>query len=82
MFSLFPPFIKNSHYSPPKEIFRKNYSQNSNKKLCPEKRARNDPNSPFKEKEKERGERRSQLGGQWKVPMVDDLWKVALLGGL
>jgi hypothetical protein len=29
-------------------------------------RAPNDLNSPFKEKEKEGGERRSQLGGQWK----------------
>jgi hypothetical protein len=29
----------------------------------------NDPNSPFKEKEKKGNERRSQLGDQWKVPM-------------
>jgi hypothetical protein len=30
------------------------------------------PIRPFKEKEKEGGERRSQLGGQWKVPMPSD----------
>jgi hypothetical protein len=33
-------------------------------------RAPNDPNSPFKEKEKEGGEGRSQFGGEWKVLMV------------
>jgi len=27
---------------------------------------------PFKEKEKEGSEGRSQLGGQWKVPMFGD----------
>jgi hypothetical protein len=48
--------------------------------LCPKKRAPNDPNLPFKEKEKKGGER-SQLGGQWKVPMFGGLWKVLLLGG-
>jgi hypothetical protein len=30
---------------------------------------------PFKEKEKEGGEGRSQLGGPWKVPMFDGQWK-------
>jgi hypothetical protein len=30
---------------------------------------------PFKKKEKEGGERRSQLGGQWKVPMFGGQWK-------
>jgi hypothetical protein len=34
--------------------------------LCPEKRALNDSNLFFKEKEKEGGEGKSQLGGQWK----------------
>ncbi len=34
------------------------------------KKALNDPNSPFKEKEKEGGEGRSQLDSQWKVPML------------
>ncbi len=29
----------------------------------------------FKEKEKERGEGRPQLDGQWKVPMESGLWK-------
>jgi hypothetical protein len=36
------------------------------------KRAPNDLNSPFKEKEK-KGEGRSQFGGQWKVPMLGGL---------
>jgi hypothetical protein len=40
--------------------------------LCPKQKAPNDPNSPFKEKEKEGGEKRSQLGGQWKIPMLGD----------
>jgi hypothetical protein len=44
----------------------------------------------FKKKEKEGGEGRSQLGGEWKVPMLGcpwkdlmlgDLWKVPMLGG-
>ncbi len=30
----------------------------------------NDQNSPFKNKEKEGGERRPQLDGLWKVPML------------
>jgi hypothetical protein len=30
---------------------------------------------PFKENEKEGGERRSQFGAQWKVPMLDGQWK-------
>jgi hypothetical protein len=30
---------------------------------------------PFKEREKEGGERRSQLGGQWKVSMIGAQWK-------
>jgi hypothetical protein len=30
---------------------------------------------PFKEKEKEGGEERSQLDGQWKVPMFGGQWK-------
>jgi len=30
---------------------------------------------PFKEKEKEGGEERSQLGGQWKVLMLGGQWK-------
>jgi hypothetical protein len=34
----------------------------------------------FKEKEKEKCEGRSQLGGQWKVPMFGDPWKVPMLG--
>jgi hypothetical protein len=29
----------------------------------------------FKKKEKERCERRPQLGGQWKVPMLGGPWK-------
>jgi hypothetical protein len=36
---------------------------------------------PFKEKEKEGGEGRSQFGGQWKVPMFDGQWKVSMFGG-
>jgi hypothetical protein len=45
------------------------------------KRAPNYLNSPFKKKEKERGERRPQLGGQWKVPMFGGPCKVPMLGG-
>jgi hypothetical protein len=41
----------------------------------------NDPNSSFKEKEKEGGEGRSQLGGQWKVSMFNGPWKVLMFGG-
>jgi hypothetical protein len=44
-------------------------------------RAPNDPNLPFNEKEKEGGERRSQLGGQWKVLMVGGQRKVLMFGG-
>jgi hypothetical protein len=40
-----------------------------------------DSNLPFKEKEKEGGERRFELGGQWKVPMLCGPWKVLVLGG-
>jgi len=29
----------------------------------------------FKKKEKDGGERKTQLGGQWKVPMLGGLWK-------
>jgi hypothetical protein len=36
---------------------------------------------PFKEKEKEGGEGRSQLGGQWKVPKLGGQWKVPKLSG-
>jgi hypothetical protein len=36
-------------------------------------------NSPFKEKEKEGGEGKSQLGGQWKVLMLGGPWKVPML---
>jgi len=32
----------------------------------------------FKEKGKERGEQRSQLSGQWKVPMFGGQWKVPM----
>jgi hypothetical protein len=35
-----------------------------------EKRPPNDPNFPFKKKEKEGGEGRSQFNGQWKVPLL------------
>jgi hypothetical protein len=37
--------------------------------LCPRKKAPNDANLPYKEKEKEGGEGKPQLGGLWKVPM-------------
>jgi hypothetical protein len=45
---------------------------------------------PFKEKEKKGGEGKSQLDGQWKVPifggqrkvpMVGGQWKVPMVGG-
>jgi hypothetical protein len=52
-----------------------------NQRLCLEKRASNDPNSPFKENEKEGGEKISQLGGQWKVPLLGGPWKDPLFGG-
>jgi len=53
-----------------------------NRKLCPEEKASNDSNSPFKKNEKEGGEGRSQLSGQWKVPMFGGQWKVLMLSGL
>jgi hypothetical protein len=37
-----------------------------------EKKAPNDLNSPFKDKEKEGSEGKSQLNGQWKVPLLSD----------
>jgi hypothetical protein len=37
---------------------------------------------PFKNKEKEGGEGISQLGDQWKVPLLGGPWKVPLFGGL
>ncbi len=37
--------------------------------------ATNDSNLPFKDKEKEGGEGKSQFGGQWKVPMFGGPWK-------
>jgi hypothetical protein len=52
LFSLFPPSIKTHHSSPPKGSFRNKYSQDSNRKLCLENKAPNDPNLPFKEKER------------------------------
>jgi len=36
----------------------------------------------FKKKEKEKGERKPQLGGLWKVPMLGGPWKVPMFGGL
>jgi hypothetical protein len=36
---------------------------------------------PFQEKDIEGGERRSQLGHPWKVPLLSGQWKVLLLGG-
>jgi hypothetical protein len=39
-------------------------------------------NSPFEKKEKEGGERRSQLGGPWKVPMFNGQQKVLMFDGL
>jgi hypothetical protein len=55
------------------------YSQYLSRKLCPEKRVLNDSNSPFKKKEKERDEKKSQLSGRWKVAMLNAPWKVPLL---
>ncbi len=82
LLSLFPPSIKTNHSSLPKESCRNKFSQDSSRKLCPEKRLPNDSNSPFKEKEKEGGEGRSQLDGLWKVPLFGGLRKVPLFGGL
>jgi hypothetical protein len=36
----------------------------------------------FKEKEKEGGEKRPQLGGLWKVSMVGGFWKVPMFSDL
>jgi len=47
------------------------YFQYSSRKLYPEKKVLNDSNSPFKKKEKEGDEIISQLGGQWKVAMLN-----------
>jgi hypothetical protein len=48
----FPPSIKTINYSPPKEWCRNKFPQYSIYKLCPKKKAPNDPNSHFKKKEK------------------------------
>jgi hypothetical protein len=45
------------------------------------KRTPNDSNSPFKDKEKEGGEGRSQLGGLWKVLTFGGKWKVPMFDG-
>ncbi len=46
------------------------------------KKPSNDLNLPFKDKEKEGGERKSQLGGQWKVPLIGGPQKVPMFGDL
>jgi hypothetical protein len=78
----FPPSTKTNHSSPPKKGYGNKYFQDSNQKLCLVEGAPNDPNLPFKEKEKEGSEGRSQLGGQWKVPTLGGPWKVPLFSGL
>jgi hypothetical protein len=50
-------------------------------RLCPDKVSKYS-NPPFKDNEKEGGERRSQLNGQWKVLLLGGPWKVPLLSGL
>jgi hypothetical protein len=47
-------------------------------KIMSRKRAPNDPNLPFEDNEKEGGEGRSQLGGQWKVSILGGQWKVLM----
>jgi hypothetical protein len=81
LLSLFPPFTKTNHSSPVLKGCGNKYSQDSNRKLCPDKKAPNDLNFPFKENEKERSEGKSQLSGQWLVLMFDGPWKVPLFGG-
>jgi hypothetical protein len=53
-----------------------------NKKLSSEKK---EPQMiqicPFKKKEKEGGEGKFELNGQWKVPMLGGQWKVPMFGG-
>jgi hypothetical protein len=46
-----------------------------------EKKTLDDSNSPFEKKKKEGGERRPQLGGQWKVPMFNGQQKASMLNG-
>jgi len=63
------------------ESYMNKYFQYSSRKLYPEKKVLNDSNSPFKKKKKEGDEIISQLGGQWKVAMLNAPWKVPLLSG-
>jgi hypothetical protein len=58
------------------------FSRFESKIMFGKKNPPNDPNFPFKENEKEGGEGRSQLSGEWKVPMLGGPWKVPLFGGL
>jgi hypothetical protein len=36
---------------------------------------------PFKKKEREGNEKRSQFSGQWKVPLLGGQWEVLMFGG-
>jgi hypothetical protein len=81
LLSFFLPSTKTNHSSPTKKGYGNKYFQDSNRKWFLKKRTPNDLNSPFKKKENEGGEGRSQLGGQWKVPMFDGPWKATVLGG-
>jgi hypothetical protein len=72
----------NLSFSYPKESCRnKIFSRFKLKVMFAKKRTPNDLSSPFKGREKEGGERRSQLGGQWKVLMFGGPWKIPMLGG-
>ncbi len=76
LLSLFPRSTKTKHFSPPKDGYKKYFSQDLNQKLCLEnKKPLMIWIRPFKEKEKEGGEGRSQLNGQWKVPMLGGPWR-------
>jgi hypothetical protein len=82
LLSFFLPSTKTNHSSLTQKGCENKYCQDLNKKLSSEKK---EPQMiqicPFKKKEKEGGEGKFELNGQWKVPMLGGQWKVPMFGG-
>ncbi len=68
LFSLFLPSIKTNHSSPPNKGCANKYFQNL-KIMSRKKKLQRIQICSFQKKEMEGGEGRSQLDGQWKVPL-------------
>ncbi len=82
LLSFFLPSTKTNHSISPPEGCGNKYSQDLNwKKKSREKKFQMIWIRPFQEKEMEGGERRSQLGGQWKVLLLGGPWKLPLFNG-